>query len=52
MNARNQAASSQELAAFVKMMEKLADDLESLQHEYDVQKHDVLEGNVSEKVSV
>lgn len=31
MNARNQAASSQELAAFVKMMEKLAEDLESLQ---------------------
>ncbi|MEC0305288.1 globin-coupled sensor protein [Paenibacillus lautus] len=52
MNARNQAASSQELAAFVKMMEKLADDLESLQHDYDVQKHDVQEENVSEKVSV
>lgn len=30
-NARNQAASSQELAAFVKMMEKLAEDLEALQ---------------------
>ncbi|RAR44837.1 globin-coupled sensor protein [Paenibacillus sp. MDMC362] len=52
LNARNQAASSQELAAFVKMMEKLADDLESLQHDYDVQKHDVQEGAVSEKVSV
>ncbi len=37
INARNQAASSQELAAFVKMMEKLADDLESLQHDYDIQ---------------
>lgn len=32
INARNQAASSQELAAFVKMMEKLAADLEALQH--------------------
>ncbi|WP_106766539.1 globin-coupled sensor protein [Paenibacillus faecalis] len=31
INARNQAASSQELAAFVKMMEKLAEDLEALQ---------------------
>ncbi|SMF75385.1 heam-based aerotactic trancducer [Paenibacillus uliginis N3/975] len=31
INARNQAASSQELAAFVKMMEKLAEDLETLQ---------------------
>ncbi|MGE7827171.1 protoglobin domain-containing protein [Paenibacillus sp. NPDC093718] len=52
MNARNQAASSQELAAFVKMMEKLADDLESLQHEYDVQKHDVQAETLTEKVSV
>ena len=52
LNARNQAASSQELVAFVKMMEKLADDLESLQHEYDVQKHDVQEGAISQKVSV
>ncbi|MGG1878058.1 globin-coupled sensor protein [Paenibacillus cisolokensis] len=34
-NARGQAASSQELAAFVKMMEKLAEDLEALQHQYD-----------------
>lgn len=41
VNARNQAASSQELAAFVKMMEKLADDLEALKHEYDVHKHDL-----------
>lgn len=32
INARNQAASSQELAAFVKMMEKLAGDLDALQH--------------------
>ncbi|MFC7681096.1 protoglobin domain-containing protein [Paenibacillus sp. GCM10028914] len=32
INARNQAASSQELSAFVKMMEKLAADLEALQH--------------------
>ncbi|NMO96007.1 globin-coupled sensor protein [Paenibacillus lemnae] len=32
INARNQAASSQELAAFVRMMEKLASDLEALQH--------------------
>ncbi|WP_054956972.1 globin-coupled sensor protein [Paenibacillus dakarensis] len=31
INARNQAASSQELSAFVKMMEKLAEDLETLQ---------------------
>ncbi|PCL90739.1 globin-coupled sensor protein [Paenibacillus lautus] len=52
MNARNQAASSQELAAFVKMMEKLADDLESLQHEYDIRKHDIEIETSSEKVSV
>ena len=32
VNARNQAASSQELSAFVKMMEKLAGDLEALQY--------------------
>ena len=31
VNARNQAASSEELSAFVKMMEKLAGDLEELQ---------------------
>ncbi|WP_347880728.1 globin-coupled sensor protein [Paenibacillus sp. F411] len=31
MNARHQAASSQELSSFVKMMEKLANDLEALQ---------------------
>lgn len=37
-NAREQAASSQELAAFVKMMEKLAEDLEVLQHKNDGQK--------------
>jgi heme-based aerotactic transducer len=34
------------------MMEELADDLESLQHEYDIRKHDIEIETSSEKVSV